>query len=744
MDSTSGIGLGANVPTITSAYKAVALVNQAFSYQITATNSPTTYAATNLPGGLSINTSSGLISGTVTSPSDNQTIVISATNATGTGSKQIDIYVVADSVANTYPPVAVPGVEAFSKCSTIDANGNRYITGFFQFGKDLNPGVGIDAKGTDSLGGNSNAFVIKFNSTGGYLWSQTFACDQESRGRAVAVSPDGTKVYVTGYVSGRFAGVGTVGSTGLISSNDAFVMALNSSDGSAVSGFGYGGFQLVGGSGDDQGNALVVSPDNARVYLGLLSSSNDIGVGSLTNDFPNIGGYECFVAALDASSGAPVAGFGTHGIQRIAGNGNDLLQDIALSPDGATLYAAGQFNSSNMGIGTAGTLATSGGYDAFIAALNTSNGSAKTTFNSTGLIRFGGSNNDELINGLAATNSNIYATGYFRSTGAKLNGTGMAFNSPFNSQDAFVLALNTDGTPLNSFGVAGSGIAVLSGASDESGQSIAISGGSLYVTGYFSSFDTQFNQAGIRIPSFGGTDTFIMKMSATTSALDATFASTLGFPGLLRVGGGGDDRGFSVSVFGSNVYVAGQIGSTDFGIGGRGSLSTQGSNGFATVNYSGYLLPVDTNSGLPAFPIITSPLILKGIQSVAFSSPIIATGSPTSYALVSGTLPTGYTLNTSTGVISGHDDFNWNIQQHRHQRNECLRQHAENIPDLRHGRGLGRTVIPAGDPRLVRRSTQSSAGDGCRRQSLPLRKFLDDPRFQSKSGWRFQIQHWKQ
>jgi len=41
-------------------------VGQAFSYQITATNSPTSFNATGLPAGLSINTTTGLISGTPT------------------------------------------------------------------------------------------------------------------------------------------------------------------------------------------------------------------------------------------------------------------------------------------------------------------------------------------------------------------------------------------------------------------------------------------------------------------------------------------------------------------------------------------------------------------------------------------------------------------------------------------------------------------------------------------------------
>jgi len=54
------------VPTITSAASVTANLNTAFSYQITASNNPTGYSASGLPVGLSINTTTGEISGTPT------------------------------------------------------------------------------------------------------------------------------------------------------------------------------------------------------------------------------------------------------------------------------------------------------------------------------------------------------------------------------------------------------------------------------------------------------------------------------------------------------------------------------------------------------------------------------------------------------------------------------------------------------------------------------------------------------
>ena len=77
-------------PAITSALTATGTLNTAFSYSITATNTPTSYNATNLPAGLSVNTATGVISGTPIAPGTTS-VTISATNAGGTGSATLSI-----------------------------------------------------------------------------------------------------------------------------------------------------------------------------------------------------------------------------------------------------------------------------------------------------------------------------------------------------------------------------------------------------------------------------------------------------------------------------------------------------------------------------------------------------------------------------------------------------------------------------------------------------------------------------
>jgi hypothetical protein len=73
-----------SAPAITSATSANATVGSPFSYTITASNNPTSFGAGGLPAGLTVNTTSGLISGTPTT-AGNPNSTISATNSSGTG-----------------------------------------------------------------------------------------------------------------------------------------------------------------------------------------------------------------------------------------------------------------------------------------------------------------------------------------------------------------------------------------------------------------------------------------------------------------------------------------------------------------------------------------------------------------------------------------------------------------------------------------------------------------------------------
>lgn len=84
-------------PAITSASQAAAFLNESFSFTITATNSPTSFSATNLPPGLTLNTSTGVISGTPANET-NYNVNLSASNACGTGTANLTIVIAGQPV----------------------------------------------------------------------------------------------------------------------------------------------------------------------------------------------------------------------------------------------------------------------------------------------------------------------------------------------------------------------------------------------------------------------------------------------------------------------------------------------------------------------------------------------------------------------------------------------------------------------------------------------------------------------
>jgi hypothetical protein len=87
-----------SAPVITSTPTVSGTAGSAFSYQITATNNPTSFGATGLPAGLSINTTSGLISGTPTTVGIS-TITLTASNSAGTGTRSLILTIRAASLS---------------------------------------------------------------------------------------------------------------------------------------------------------------------------------------------------------------------------------------------------------------------------------------------------------------------------------------------------------------------------------------------------------------------------------------------------------------------------------------------------------------------------------------------------------------------------------------------------------------------------------------------------------------------
>ncbi|MBS0631586.1 MAG: immunoglobulin domain-containing protein [Verrucomicrobia bacterium] len=100
-------------PAISGATTAATPLNSAYSYQIVASNNPTAYTALNLPAGLTLNTATGLISGTPTA-SGTFVITIGASNTGGAGSATLTLTVVAPAPVINSAPAPVGTIRAKS------------------------------------------------------------------------------------------------------------------------------------------------------------------------------------------------------------------------------------------------------------------------------------------------------------------------------------------------------------------------------------------------------------------------------------------------------------------------------------------------------------------------------------------------------------------------------------------------------------------------------------------------------
>lgn len=87
-------GGSATLPIITSAGSSTAVVGVPYTYQISSTGNPTSFSAINLANGLTVNATTGIVSGIPTTASM-CVASVKATNANGTGTKLLTITVLA-------------------------------------------------------------------------------------------------------------------------------------------------------------------------------------------------------------------------------------------------------------------------------------------------------------------------------------------------------------------------------------------------------------------------------------------------------------------------------------------------------------------------------------------------------------------------------------------------------------------------------------------------------------------------
>jgi endoglucanase Acf2 len=154
------------IPVITSSGTWNVVVGVSDTYQITATNNPTSFSVTGLPAGFSVNTTTGLITGSPLSVGTTN-VTLGATNSGGTGQKTLTIIVSQPAPVITSPTSATGSVGAsFAYQITATNSPTSYgVTGTLPAGVTLNTSTGL-ISGTPSATFSGNVTITASNATG--------------------------------------------------------------------------------------------------------------------------------------------------------------------------------------------------------------------------------------------------------------------------------------------------------------------------------------------------------------------------------------------------------------------------------------------------------------------------------------------------------------------------------------------------------------------------------------------------
>ncbi len=154
-------------PVITSPTSSIATAYNSFTYPITASNSPTSFAASGLPQGLSLNSTSGVISGTPTVVGQ-FVVALTASNAGGDGTGTLTLTVNpnpnAPVIGGTLNAAGQVGA-AFDYQITVSNSPTSYLAEGLPEGLSLQPTSGR-ITGTPTVAGSFAVTLTAFNAVG--------------------------------------------------------------------------------------------------------------------------------------------------------------------------------------------------------------------------------------------------------------------------------------------------------------------------------------------------------------------------------------------------------------------------------------------------------------------------------------------------------------------------------------------------------------------------------------------------
>jgi hypothetical protein len=395
------------------------------------------------------------------------------------------------------------GANSVGNSVTTDVNGNTYTIGYFYGTVDFDPGPGVEE--ITSVG-NGEAFILKLNSNGDFVWVQHMG----TWGNSITTDLDGN-IYATGYLDadGNFGAI-PVTTNG---SHDGFICKLDT-DGNFI------WAENIGGTGSDFANSIAVVPtaDNHDVYVtGTFRSIVDFDPGAGVTPLSSVAGSDdVFVLKLDENGSFLWA-------KSMGGSKSEWATSITVLM--GKVFLTGYFNDTNPNdadfdpSGGTAYLVSNGDDDIFICSL-TEDGDFEWAK------QIGGSGRDFGNSITTDASGNVYTTGsfYYPDPVDFDPGPGVfELTAMGNPEDIFILKLNPAGDFVWARSMAGQDL-----DSNSVGASIAINfSGDIYLAGHFYGL-VDFDPDAVGTFFLNSDDPGPIFISKYTSAGDLVWASAYG------------------------------------------------------------------------------------------------------------------------------------------------------------------------------------------------------------------------
>ncbi len=469
-----------------------------------------------------------------------------------------------------------PNGEDRGQACITDAAGNVYMVGTTNSNSDIAT-VGAHqtiCAGGDTIGGFSgtDAFLVKFNSSGVRQWATYYGGSEWDYGISCAIDASGN-VYMIGSTSST-SGIATAGAHET-TVNDGFLVKFNSS-----------GVRQWGTYFEGNGNACATDASGNVYIVGLTNSTSGIATAGAHQTVMS-GSGDAFLVKFNSSG---VRQWGTYfGGPFNGGSANETGISCATDASG-NIYMVGKTPSTS-GIATVGAHQTAGGTQFFDAFL--------VRFNSTGVIQWGtyydGLGDTQPNSCATDASGNVYMAGQvfqellpdsgISTPGAHQTTYGGGFT------DAFLVKFDPNG--VRQWGT------YYGGSSVEEGTSCAIDpSGNVYIAGHTGS-TTGIATAGAHQTVFGGggLDGFLVCFNSSGVRQSGTYYGE-GF-----VSGCASDAS-------GNVYMAG-ITQSSSGIATAGAHQTangnSGYNDAFLVKFSGISVGINETINDKLFTIYPNP-----------------------------------------------------------------------------------------------------------------------------------------